>query len=274
MRQETEFDKKQASARLREEILSRLPGLDPTLLTVTSSLPSTNTALCELAKGGAPDGSVLIALSQTAGRGRQGRSFFSPDGTGLYVSFLFRPTFSPEDVLLLTPTAAVCTAEAIESTFGVKTGIKWVNDVFLDGKKVAGILTDAAFVPGGSRLDFVVLGIGVNLAPPQNGFPDEIADVAGAVLQGRAEAERALAPFAAALIDTVRRHISALPENPPLEEYRRRAFFLGDKITLCRGTEEVPAHAAAIDERFRLVASLPDGTGRICDSGEIRIKVK
>ena len=149
-------------------------------LEVREEVTSTNNVLREQALAGAPEGTVLIAQRQSAGRGRRDHSFFSPPDSGLYMSFLLRPAFSAQAALLLTTCAAVATALAIEEVTGVETQIKWVNDVFCRGKKVCGILTegDVDLETGGMR--YAVVGIGVNLYPPAGGFPPELAQ-AGAV---------------------------------------------------------------------------------------------
>ena len=135
---------------------------------VEKTVTSTNTVLKELAKDGAPSGYVLLAQQQTAGKGRLGRRFYSPDKTGVYLSVILRPKLTIENALFITTSAAVAVSRAIEtiSNNKVKAQIKWVNDVYVDNKKVCGILTEAAvdFESGG--LEYAVLGIGVNILAP------------------------------------------------------------------------------------------------------------
>ena len=122
---------------------------------VVDSVESTNTALKQMAADGADEGTVLIAKSQTKGRGRLGRSFVSDDG-GLYLSLLLRPKSSAEASLLITVAAAVSVAVAIENICQKNCQIKWVNDIYLNGKKVSGILTEGAINPQNGRLDYAV----------------------------------------------------------------------------------------------------------------------
>ena len=129
-------------------------------LEAASVCPSTNRALKERAPS-LPAWHALIALEQTQGRGRLGRSFFSPAGTGLYMSVLLRPSLAPEDVPLITPAAAVAVCRALEELGSDRAQIKWVNDVYIGGRKVCGILTEA-----GPGLGYVVVGVGVNVSPP------------------------------------------------------------------------------------------------------------
>lgn len=134
---------------------------------------STNDIARELAKEGAPEGSVVIADSQTKGRGRLGRTWHSPPGTGLYFSLILRPLLDPAELSKITLLAGIAVAESIEATSGLHTGIKWPNDVLLSGKKVAGILTELYVDPGSPC---VILGIGINVHTRD--FPPELQEVA------------------------------------------------------------------------------------------------
>ncbi len=143
-------------------------------------IDSTNNFLKQKAESGEKSGTVIIAKRQTGGKGRLGRSFFSPQG-GMYLSILLRPQISAEKSLFITTAAAVAVCRAIEKVSNKKSGIKWVNDVFIDNKKVCGILTEASldFETGG--LYYAVVGIGVNLYYPKNSFPNDIKSIAGTV---------------------------------------------------------------------------------------------
>ena len=145
-----------------------------------NSCASTNDELHSLAVGGAADGTVVVAKTQTNGRGTNGRSFFSHGETGVYMSVLLRGIES-ENVLHVTPLAAVVVSHALDELCKVNSKIKKVNDIFLDGKKVCGILTQSE--SNGKNINFVIVGIGVNLFKPQNGFPKEIFESAGFVLE-------------------------------------------------------------------------------------------
>ena len=155
---------------------------------VQESVTSTNTVLKGLAEQGGAEGMVLLAQEQTQGKGRLGRTFFSPKGTGLYMSVLLRPRFSAEEALSITTAAAVAVAEAVDQVTGQHARIKWVNDVYLRGRKVCGILTEAAvdFESGG--LQYAVLGMGINIREPEGGFSPELAQVAGALFPGEVPA--------------------------------------------------------------------------------------
>ncbi|MBO5929451.1 MAG: biotin--[acetyl-CoA-carboxylase] ligase, partial [Clostridia bacterium] len=140
-------------------------------------LDSTNTELCRLAREGAPEGTVIFADEQQKGRGRRGHTFFSPL-SGLYMSLLLRPQ-AEVSPLHITTAAAVAVAEAIEQLTGIPAGIKWVNDIYCNGKKVCGILTEGAFFPGSAQLQYAVLGIGINVGLME--FPEELREIATSV---------------------------------------------------------------------------------------------
>ena len=145
-----------------------------------SSLASTNDTLIAMAKDGAENGTVVTAKFQTNGKGTKGRSFFSPEG-GLYMSVLLR-NIKRDCAPHVTPMAAVAVRQAIIDVCGIETKIKPVNDLYLDGKKVCGILTQA-LSPGGN-ISFIVVGVGVDLFEPEGGFPDEIRPIAASLKTG------------------------------------------------------------------------------------------
>ena len=178
---------------------------------VLESVDSTNTALMRMAATGAAEGTVLLAQAQTAGRGQRGRDFYSPAGCGLYMSLLLRPKMPPEDVLAITPAAAVAAAQAVEAATGRRAGIKWVNDIQIDGKKVCGILTEAASSSG--TLDCAVCGIGINLFPPPGGYPEALRDRAGALFDAYPGDERTAA-LAADVLNRLWELCSLLPARP------------------------------------------------------------
>ncbi len=262
-----------AADRLTESSVRRfLPADTPvTVLTVVDTIASTNTALREAAHAGAPHGTVLIASSQTAGRGRRGRTFFSPDGTGLYISVLLRPSIAAERAVRITTAAAVAAADAIAQVTGKECAIKWVNDLFLDGKKVAGILTESALHTDGT-LAYAVLGIGINVAPPAGGFPPEIAEIAGAILPSPIENGRAKLA-ASFLTEFFRRYGEIADEQPAyMEEYRRRCFVIGHRVEVIRGEDRYGATAIAVDDDAGLIVRRDDGTEEVLSSGEISIR--
>ena len=133
---------------------------------------STNSDLKELAKEGAKEGTIIISEHQTGGKGRLGKSFYSPKGCGLYFSILLRPDFSPDFAPLITVACAVSVMRAVKTVYQTETEIKWVNDIYSGGKKFCGILTESSISPKDKKLEFAVLGIGINLEVPKTGYPE------------------------------------------------------------------------------------------------------
>lgn len=257
-----------------ERVRQYLPlGLPIAALSVLGTVPSTNTALKEAAAAGAPAGTVLIAAAQTNGRGRRGRSFYSPGGTGLYISVLLRPDFAPEMAIRITTAAAVAAARAIGEIAGKDALIKWVNDLYLDGRKIAGILTESALSADGERLDYAVLGIGVNVTEPDGGFPEEIRQIAGALLDEPIPDGRA--KIAAAFLSQFFRIYETIgTDTAYMDEYRRRCFVIGSPITVHRGGTQYPAEAVGVNDDGTLAVRLPDGTTDTLSSGEISVRVR
>ena len=241
-------------------------------LHVFSSVTSTNDLLRRDADAGAPEFTVYAAQQQTAGKGRQGRSFFSPPRTGLYLSMLFRPTIPAPELVALTPMAAVAAAEAVEQCSGQRVQIKWVNDLLLGGRKICGILAESQFSQS-AKLDYTVVGIGINLATPPGGFPKELAEIAGAVFPEDTDADAVFASCAAALISALMREYRLLSEKHYLAGYRERLCVLNRPVTVCENGTERQAEAIAVDDDLRLLVRYPDGTEQWRATGEIRIRL-
>ena len=236
------------------------------------TVTSTNTELIEMAKNGAGEGTVLIATEQTAGKGRTGKSFYSPKGSGLYLSILLRPDFNPEDALYLTTIAAVATAKAIESVSDKEATIKWVNDVYIDKKKVCGILTESALSPDGQRLDYAVVGIGINLCPPEGGFPEDIKNIATTVFDEHCDSNERK-DLTNALLDFFMEYYENMETNSHLEEYINRSCILGDMITIYKGNMKYKARAIDIDSKCRLIIEDENGNESLLSYGEVSIDI-
>ena len=232
---------------------------------------STNTLLRQQAEEGVPEGTVLIAARQTAGRGRRDRSFYSPADTGLYLSILLRPKLAPQEALYLTTCAAAAVALALEETPGVHAKIKWVNDVFLHGKKVCGILTEGAIDPDTGGLKYAILGIGVNLFPPEGGFPADLPE-AGAVYDHSPDPTETRRRVAGRILDHFFRWYPEIQNRPFFEAYRNRSLVLGQPITILQGGQSRPAAALDLEPDFSLRVRERDGRVSILSSGEVSIR--
>ena len=203
------------------------PAYQDCAIRVDARVPSTNTQAKKLAADGEAAPSLLLADGQTAGRGRMGRAFFSPPGTGLYMSVLLRPAVQAEELPLVTLAAAAAVCEAVEEAAGVSTRVKWVNDILVDGRKVAGILTEAVGDLESGTMESVVVGIGVNVA--QTAFPPDIADMAASLaMQGYSVSPDALAKVLLTkpkllLLDEITANLDAETERAVLRALKRAA---------------------------------------------------
>ncbi|MBQ6427736.1 MAG: biotin--[Oscillospiraceae bacterium] len=210
---------------------------------------------------------------QTAGKGRMGRSFYSPAGSGLYMSVLLQPMLKAADAVNITACAAVAVAEAIESLAPVQAQIKWVNDVYVEGRKVCGILTEASLDSGTAAVNYLVVGIGINIRPPEGGFPADLQKIAGSVF-GEEEIPGLRCRLAAAVLDRLLGYYEHLQEKPWLEEYRKRSLVTGKEIrVLMPGKEPENGTAIGIGDDFSLLVQMEDGTLRRLNSGEVSIRV-
>lgn len=235
---------------------------------VFDTIGSTNDAARELFEQGAPHGAAALADQQTAGRGRMGRPFVSPSGTGIYVSVLLTAPEALENAHLVTPAAAVVTTGILERFTRAEIGIKWVNDLFCRGKKISGILTEAVVREG--KPAGIIVGIGINLATPPELLP---AKVAGSLRED-------LLPWAsrnevaAAMVREMRDTLPELVRSRSfLPEYRRRSILLGRPVrVLPVGQEPYEATAESIDEEAALVVDCQGRKIRL-QTGEVSICV-
>lgn len=254
-----------------EAVRGRLTGpAASAVVEVRESVTSTNTVLKELAEQGSPESTVLIAEQQTAGKGRLGRSFASPRGTGLYMSILLRPRFSAEESLSITTAAAVAVAGAVKAVTGRSAQIKWVNDVYLDGYKICGILTEASIDFETRGLRYAVLGIGVNIREPEGGFPGELGNVAGALYQKEPPAGTRAA-LAAEILNRFFGFYENLAERPFLEEYKRLSLLTGMEIDFSKGDREYSGRVLGIDDETRLLVRLKGGETEAFSAGEVKV---
>lgn len=242
-------------------------------ITVLESATSTNDVLRAMAYADAPDGTTIVALHQTAGKGRMGRSFFSPDG-GLYWSILLRPSCTMEECLGLTPMAAVAVHECLQEVFRVSASIKWVNDLLLNGKKICGILTESVADGRSQQPAFVIVGIGMNLAPPKEGLPEDLASIAGAVLPSVEQlTEQLFADTAVTLRKRFLQYYQGLREKSYVPQYQAALCMIGKPVTVLENDVERAAVAMAVDDNLRLLVRYENGEEQWRSSGEIRIRL-
>ncbi len=258
---------------MKSEILSHLshhPWADT--VQFFSTLPSTNTYAKQLAAQGAPEGTVVIADAQTAGRGRLGRSFDSPAGQGIWMSVILRPDCKPEQLMHLTCAAAVAACDAVERETGHRPGIKWINDLVTDGRKLAGILTELSIDSATGQVDYAVLGIGLNCNQQRVDFPEELRPIACSL----AEVTGALvcrSRLIAALIRSFWEMRQALPRREQImARYRQDCVTLNQEITVIQGKLRRDGVALSLSDDGALTVAYTDGTAGIVRSGEVSVR--
>ncbi|HVI42954.1 MAG TPA: biotin--[acetyl-CoA-carboxylase] ligase [Anaerovoracaceae bacterium] len=254
---------------------------------VFKSLESTNLTAKKMALDGASPGTVVIAEEQTKGRGRMGRSFYSPPAGGIYMSFILEPRFDTSKSVLITTAASVAVCKAIEKVTGISCRIKWVNDVYMGEKKICGILTEAVTDFESGHIDYIVLGIGINYSTARTAFPEELTGIAGSLF----EEEPGSSPLSddsvsrnrliAEVINQVLEINEDLESRKFIDDYKSRSFVLGKEILIITtaGSEKernltggIPATAVDIDGDGGLVVQYRDGSIRTLNSGEISIR--
>ncbi|MBQ9139041.1 MAG: biotin--[Ruminococcus sp.] len=235
---------------------------------VFDELPSTNTYAKELAAKGAAHGTVVIADHQTGGKGRLGRRFESPSGAGIYMSIIIRPEFDISLAPFITSAAAVAAAEAAEKLCGGDIRIKWVNDLYLSGRKICGILTETALNAEMKRLDYAVIGIGINVL--KSDFPDEIRDTATSI---EAETGKIINRnrLCGEILGRLEYYINNIEKKEHLGGYRRRELLTGNYITANMGSEKFEGLAVGIDDNANLIIKLSDGSLKSLVSGEANL---
>lgn len=237
---------------------------------ILDCVSSTNKLLKETAAQD-NEGKVIIALEQTAGRGRFLRKFYSPNGCGIYMSILLKPKISAHKAVLITAAAAAAVADSAEYLTEKKTGIKWVNDVLIDHKKVCGILTEGSVNTDTGDFNWAVLGIGINAYMPDGGYPDDIKDIASAVFEKKEQDFKNR--LAAQVLDRFWDYYLSLEEKTFLDSYKKRSFILGKPITVIKNENSTPAKAIDIDDNCRLLVEYQNGQREYLSSGEISIRI-
>lgn len=258
---------------MKEAILSYLPPDHPWAdnLQYFDTISSTNTQAKQLAAAGVPQGTVLIAGHQTAGRGRLGRTFHSPQSQGVYLSVILRPDCGPGDLMHLTCAAGTAMCSAIEAAAGFRPGIKWINDLVHNGRKLGGILTELSLDAAGT-VNYAVVGIGINCAQGPNDFPPEIRDMAGSLSMA---AGRPVPPavLAAAMVrELYAMSLSLQSEKAAImDRYRADCVTIGREVQVLR--EPVRRGTALdVDDAGALLVRFEDGHTEAVNAGEVSVR--
>lgn len=235
-----------------------------------NKISSTNLIAGQYAGSGCDEGVIITAKQQTAGKGRLGRTFLSQKG-GIYFSVVLRPTFGPNDVLFITVAAAVAAARAIESVCGKKCDVKWVNDIYVNNKKVCGILTEGTFKPTG-EFDYAILGVGINLFEPKKRFPkslplaDSVFHKTDRILFKKRVKRKVLCEFTKQFFN----FYNNISKKEFINEYQNRSFLTGKDITYKKGEKTYTAQVIGVDNNANLVVSCAGETHTL-SYGEIQI---
>lgn len=260
---------------MQNSILFHLPHDHPWRSSIFcfDTVDSTNTQAKELAAAGAPHGTVLIADRQTGGRGRLGRSFQSPAGMGIYLSLILRPNCPAPQLMHLTCAAAVAICDAVEQTLGFRPGIKWINDLVAQRRKLAGILTELSINPRTGLVDYAVVGIGINCQQREEDFPAELRSIAGsAAMVTGSPVDRA--QLAAAMILGLERMSRELltEKAQTMARYRQDCVTIGSEVVVIQNDLRRRGTALDIDDEGGLLVSFPDGSQETVQSGEVSVR--
>lgn len=247
----------------------------PDFVKVYDEVESTNDLARQISLSGDENEHVIVASSQTKGRGRRGRDFFSPEGTGLYMSFLIYPKEDITEAIKYTCMMAESLCRAIEKVIEVEASIKWVNDIYYKDKKVAGILTEAITSVEDGSLSSVIIGVGINVFNPYEGFPENIKNKAGALLEQHRD--DVMNRLCGAIITEFYRSYMKPLKYPFLEGYKKRSILIGNYIKIIsNSTKNIKsgreyALVTGIDDQCHLLIRYDDGVEDSLFSGEVSV---
>ena len=245
----------------------------PRKILVYEKEPSSNTIAKAMCQNGEPEGTVIIVKSQTEGKGRLGRRFISSSENGLYLTITLRPNISADKSLFITVLGAVALSEAIYNTSGVEASIKWVNDIYINDKKCAGILTEAQLNIETATLDYAVIGMGINITPPKGGFENEIKDIATSIFENDAPCGYK-SRLCAEIIDRFFYYYDQIENKDSyMKKYVEKSNIIGKEVDMYVGDKQISGKAIGIDENANLIIKTENGEARF-SSGEARVREK
>lgn len=259
------------------ELLPFLPSERVLTIHTYDDVASTNDTLKQLSFEGAPAGTIVIADHQSKGKGRRGRSFDSPHDTGIYFSYLMRPAIAPSDASQITAWTAVAIRRAINNACGLSPDIKWVNDLVIDSRKIAGILTEMTMESESFMIDSIVIGIGINVNQVETDFPEAIRDIAGSLRMTKGE-NIPRASIVAEMVKEMDKLAESIPGSASiyLDEYRDACLTLGKEVSIVKvhDSGETPRHGTAVDINpdFSLKIRFEDGHEEDLSSGEVSVR--
>lgn len=237
-----------------------------------NSLPSTNDYAKDLAKENAPEYSLVIADTQTHGKGRMGRTFVSPSGVGIYMSIILYPKTTLKTSQLITSCVAVGISKAIDNICKCNSKIKWVNDIFLNDKKISGTLTEGAIDFETNSFKYAIVGTGINVRSTRNIFNDELSEIATSI-EDVTGLKVSRSRLIAEVLNNVYHQLNNIENKTFFDEYVKRSLIIGKDVIVTEDGKECIARAIGIDENAGLIVKFfHDGTIKTLNSGEARIK--
>ncbi len=252
---------------IKEEIISSSNKISSYNIIVLKTVNSTNSYIKDLAKRNAPHETLVIADKQTTGRGRLGREFFSPEGTGIYMSVLLKPENLALDPSLLTVAAGVAVCRTINNISKNTPSIKWVNDIFIDGKKVCGILAESTTDAASGTIDNIIVGIGLNVTTPSDVFPGKLGEIAGSLFPENTTRNEIISK----IIEEFKSTYDFCDKESLIEEYKSYSCVLGKKISFTKNNETFTGIAIDINIEGNLIAELDSGVTVALKSGEVSL---
>ncbi len=256
----------------KEEISNALiDELKCTEIHLLNTVDSTNDYAKMLAKQDAPEYTLVVADTQTHGKGRMGRVFSSPSGTGIYMSFILRPKTSLETAQLITSCVAVAISKAIDTLCNCSSKIKWVNDIFLNDKKISGTLTEGAINFENGSFEYAIVGIGINVRSVKNIFDGELSSIATSI-EDETGLKISRSRLIAEVFNNVYLQLQSIDEKSFIKEYKKRSLIVGKDVIVSENGQEVFAKAIGIDKTAGLIVQFEDGSTKVLNSGEARIR--
>jgi BirA family biotin operon repressor/biotin-[acetyl-CoA-carboxylase] ligase len=238
-------------------------------ITVYKTIGSTNTEAKLLSTQSAQHGTVILSEEQTQGRGRMGRDFYSPAESGIYMSIILKPNINIADSVLITTAAAVAVCLAIDKFTNQESKIKWVNDIYINDRKICGILTEAVTDIESGTINSVIVGIGLNVKTEL--FPTEIKEIAGSIFSSNDDTF-IRNQLSAEIINNAISMCGKLEDRTFLEIYKDRSMIIGEKIRYLKNGQWFDGYAQDIDEYGGLIVFHDDGHKEVLHSGEITVR--
>ena len=254
-----------------EKNIKSFLNIDEVDFVIFDEVDSTNNILRNLAEKGVKEKTVVISNSQTSGKGRIGRSFYSPSNSGIYMSVCLRPDIELADSVFVTTSAAVAVSRAIDKLYDLKSEIKWVNDIYIGGKKVCGILTEGTTFAGTTKPKYIILGIGINLFVSEEGFPKDISSIAGAILNKKSGIDFEKGKLIANILNEFFGIYPLIQREDVYNEYCKKMFLINKKVNVS-GIQNCEGIVLGVNRDYSLSVKIGEEIFSL-NSGEVSAKL-